>query len=50
LIITFSKALVVGKVYKVKVNAEAMKDFTGNQNLEFETYEFEVDISGPRLR
>jgi hypothetical protein len=50
LIITFSKALVVGKVYKVKVNAEAMKDFTGNKNLEFETYEFEVDISGPRLR
>ncbi len=50
LVITLSKPLVAEKVYQAKVAAGAIKDFFGNQNLEVETVEFEIDTSGPKLR
>jgi hypothetical protein len=49
LVIDLSTKLVVGKTYMVKINAEALKDLTGNKSVEIITEKFTVDLIGPNL-
>jgi hypothetical protein len=48
--INFGTALVKDKTYKVKINADALKDLTGNKNTQLVTDVFAIDTAGPKLR
>jgi hypothetical protein len=50
LIIDLSAKLVKDINYKVRINAETLRDLTGNKSLEIITQTFTVDVTGPELR
>jgi chitodextrinase len=48
--INFGAALAKDKTYQVKINADALKDLTGNKNAQIVTDVFAIDTAGPKLR
>ncbi len=50
ILIDLSTKLLKDTNYKVKLNAEILKDLTGNKSLEIETPIFTIDVTGPELR